>query len=270
MPNQLTLSRYKLTTFLACQRQFRVRYLDQLPWPAMPLDDRGETAVTRGHAFHQLVQRHYLGLTINPNTIDDGTLRRWWTIFNTHPPSLPQGQLLPEMSLTVPIDDFLLNGRFDLLIKGKNEQGTPFMHLFDWKTGKPQTESDLRHDWQTRLYLAMLAEGQQALWAADTAPLTPENIAITYWYVQEPDAPRTIQYSTTVHKQNWHDLQQILAQISTQLVSETWPRTEDLSHCQRCAYQAFCGRQDDGLLPIAVDENSELETAVSPIEPNSP
>jgi CRISPR/Cas system-associated exonuclease Cas4 (RecB family) len=270
MSDPLILSRSKLTTFLACQRQFRLRYLDRLPWPAMPLDERDETAVTRGQTFHQLVQRHYLGLTIHSDSIVDSTVRRWWTIFTTHPPALPEGQRWPEMSLTVPIGDFLLNGRFDLLVTSKIAQDVPFVHLFDWKTGKPQPISDLRHDWQTRLYLGMVVEGYQALDLEEKSQLLPENVAITYWYVQEPDSPRTIQYSAADHQKNWQEINQMLRDIAVQFNHPSWPLTDTLAHCRTCGYQIVCGRQDAGVETAVIDEARDWEFDPTPIAPDSP
>ena len=82
------------------------------------------------------------------------TLRGWWLTFVQYKPKLPHGRTLPELTLTIPIGRHLLHGRFDLLVVGEKED-SPFAQLYDWKTGKLPDETTLRHDWQTRLYLAM-------------------------------------------------------------------------------------------------------------------
>ncbi len=266
MSESLLLSRYKLTTFLACQRQFELRYLQKLPWPKRPLTEKDEALMARGQQFHQLLQRHFLGWEIEPNSIGDAQVRQWYLRFQQSGLQLPNGRVLTEMSLTIPIGAHLLNGRFDLLILGEHDAGKPTAHLFDWKTGKAQDESLLKQDWQTRLYLAMLAEGGSAILKENPNSLAPENISITYWYVTDPEQPRTIQYSAAQHTQNWQDLNMLVTQIESQIAQGDWPLTDDLTQCQVCAYQTICQRQRAGVAdPILEDEEEQAdvwETAV--------
>ncbi|MCP4424745.1 MAG: PD-(D/E)XK nuclease family protein [Chloroflexi bacterium] len=262
MTETLTLSRYRLATFLACQRRFQLRYLRRLSWPAAPLDERLETIRTRGEAFHRLLERHFLGLPISPETIADVEVRRWFSLFQNSGLQLPAGERFPESRLTIPVNEHFLNGRFDLLIRHDN-----VAHIFDWKTGRPQTVANLRRDWQTRLYLAMLAESGQAL----GQQLDPDQIAITYWYVNDPAAPRTIQYNQTWHKQNWTDIQEIVAQIDAQLAQDEWPLTDDLALCRPCAYRSYCDRQDqDTERTITEESEEEIRETDLFLEPNLP
>ncbi len=258
MNDALLLSRYKLITFLACRRRFQLRYLAEAAWPAAPLAVADEARLGLGQQFHQLVQRHFLGLKIEPATIDDRTLRGWWLTFERFLPQLPHGRALPELTLTIPIGQHLLHGRFDLLIIGETD-GRAFAHLYDWKTGRQPDETTLRHDWQTRLYLAMLAEGGQALWGEGQTPLLPEQISLTYWYVTAPTKPHTFVYSPAWHKQNWTEIRAIVAQIEAQPnTGGVWPLTEDRAQCRVCAYQALCGRQE-----VDTPALSATEVAVS-------
>jgi hypothetical protein len=260
MSDSLLFSRTKFATFLACQRRFQLRYLRQLPWPDAPLSEQAEQVQGRGQQFHQLLERHFLGLPVEPNEIGDGVVRGWWLAFQSSGLRLPNGRSLPELSLTIPVAGHLLNGRFDLLITDNRQA-----HIFDWKTGRPQPESRLRHDWQTRLYLAMIAESGDAL----GAKFVPEQIAITYWYVSEPDVPRTIGYSHVEHKQNWAEIQQLVTQIESQLALDEWPLTDDWGECRVCAYQAYCGRQAAGTAELPPNEDEE-EIITLQLEPNIP
>jgi CRISPR/Cas system-associated exonuclease Cas4 (RecB family) len=253
MTETLLLSRYKLDTFLTCQRRFHLRFRRQLPWPDRPLADRWAEGRERGEQFHRLLERHFLGLTVTAEAIEDVELRRWWSLFQRslfqRHVKLPEGETHPERSLTVPVGRHVLNGRFDLLILSPTGA-----HIFDWKTGQPRSEADLGHDWQTRLYLAMLAEGGAALGHV----YQPDQIAITYWYVNDPAAPRTIRYNPAWHEQNWTDVQAIVGQIDAALVQDVWPLTDDLAHCRQCAYQAYCGRQEAGeAVPDESDEATD-------------
>ncbi len=269
----LTFSRYQLAAFLVCQRRFQLRYLQRLPWPSAPMDERTESAVFRGQQFHQLLQRHFLGLAVTADSIEDPDLQRWWVTFMRHNPVKKAGLLpgehrfLPELTLTLPIGQgHLLTGRFDLLVIGE-VAGEPFAHLFDWKTGKPQKTADLQQDWQTRLYLGMLAEGGGAL-LENGRSLSPHHLHLTYWYVQEPDTPRTLHYSLGQHQQNWAELQTLVGQIETQLAHQEWPLTNDLTHCRDCVYQMLCQRQAAGTTEKTVEELEE--TTQTQLEPELP
>ncbi|MBK8903370.1 MAG: PD-(D/E)XK nuclease family protein [Anaerolineaceae bacterium] len=259
MDTRLSLSQYKLATFLACQRRFQLRYLRRLPWPATPLPERTEQLLQHGQEFHQLVEQHFLGLPVTPSTIPNEQVRQWWQAFVTHSPvpELPTNtRFLPETGLTVPLGNHLLYGRFDLLVLGKDEQERPFAHVFDWKTGRPADAATLKSRWQTRLYLALLAEGGSAFWSQN-GQLSPEQISLTYWYVQEPAAPVTIGYSAGEHQANWADLQQIAARLDEASAANTWPLTDDWSECRECAYQIYCGRQGAGTAVPEIDEAEE-------------
>ena len=260
--DNFVFSRGKLTDFLACQRRFQLRYLQHIPWPSVPLDAETEAQVERGRQFHQLIERHFLGLPIH---VEDKTVRFWWTQFQKHAPSFPEGDFLPELTLTVPIGGHVLTGRFDLLVLGRGANGRYHAHIYDWKTGQAQPESRLREDWQTRLYLAMLAESGNALHEklnTDKSELLSsdniaDSIAITYWYVTEPDTPRTIHYSTQWHTQNWADITHLITQITQH--PEIWPLTDDWAQCRYCAYQSFCERQETAAMPPSLpDEEPDL------------
>ncbi|MCA9916682.1 MAG: PD-(D/E)XK nuclease family protein [Anaerolineales bacterium] len=262
MNNRQTLSQYKLANFLACQRRFQLRSLRRLPWPASPLSERTEQVLQQGQDFHQLLERHFLGLNISLTGIEDGRLQQWWHAFQSHNPvkNVPNNaRFLPETGLTVPLGNHLLYGRFDLLAIGEDEQKQPFAHVFDWKTGRPIAAADLQTRWQTRLYLALLVEGGSAFWPQDVS-LAPEQIRLTYWFVQEPDAPVTIGYSAAEHAANWAELQQVAAQLDEAFAADIWPLTEDWSQCRECAYQLYCGRQGVGTAVPELDEAEEPDT----------
>lgn len=267
-PNSLILSRPRLTAFLACPRRFQLRSLQQLPWPNIPDDERSSETLLRGQQFHLLMERHFLGLDIPLDSIGDTKVSTWYQAFKASNLSIPNGRFLPEHRLTVPVGKHLLLGRFDLLVVGEVE-GEPFAHIYDWKTGKAQHESVLRQDWQTRLYLALLAEGGGALWQNGRSP-QPAHISMTYWYAAEPENPRVIQYNDNEHKRNWEEIQAVVAQIDTHLDRDQWPLTEDLAHCRQCAYQVYCGRQEASGRVLGDAEDSLDDEQDWFLEPNLP
>ena len=117
----------------------------------------------------------------------------------------------------------------------------------------------------------MLAESGSAL-TADDSSLHAAQIALTYWYVDDPLEPRTISYSQEQHDQNWAEIKELVSEIDICLEQEQWPLTDNWSHCRKCAYQAYCGRQEAGssartLAEEALDYDFEIELFIEPESP---
>lgn len=262
MDERLTLTQTHLYTFHACPRRFYLRFLRRAPWPEAPLGKAQEEAYDRGRRFHRRVERFFLGLPADEEEENDPVLRVWWDTFRAQGPALPGGRRFAEVGLTVPIGGHFLTGRFDLLIVGPDESGTPSAHIFDWKTGDPRPVERLRAAWQTRVYLAVLAEGGNALAAEAAEAFAPDRLTLTYWYVADPQRPRAIAYDAATHRRNWRELEAIVAQIEQLLgqnTEEAWPLTDDLTECRRCAYRALVGRQDAGAAePPLADEDEDI------------
>lgn len=278
MRESLLLDQTALTTFEACPRRFQLRYMERLPWPSSPLDLKQSLAVERGRQFHRLVERHFLGLPVDSEAIKDDVVRDWWQRFAHSNLAVPYGKRWPEHRLTIPVADNFLNGRFDLLVLGE-EDGKPFAQLFDWKTSRPRSVADLKSAWQTRLYLALIAESGQALFPEGRS-LTPDRISLTYWYPREADQPRVLTYSEEEHRQNWLAIQELVAEIQELLAAiaasdpeEKWPLTDDWGRCRRCLYQTYCGRQEAGTAGVLIAEEEDsadmIDTAVL-LEPLTP
>ena len=266
----LTLSQARLLAFLTCRRRFQLRYLDQLSWPDIPLVPQQRSAVEQGQKFHQLLERFFLGLPINELDITDRQLRMWWKSFQEFVLPLPSGRALPELRLTVPIGRHFLTGRFDLVIID-SEKDQPLIHIYDWKTSRPRPMVELQDDWQSKLYLAMMAESKNAL-IKESGMLRPEQITLTYWYVADPQTARTITYSQKQHEQNWAEIQELMAEIESCLKTGLWPLTDNWSHCRSCTYWAYCGRFEAGTpQKVLAEELARYEVDPLPfLEPESP
>jgi hypothetical protein len=254
----LTLTQAHFYTFRACPRRFYLRYLARVPWPEAPLGTAQEEAYDLGHRFHRRAERHFLGLADDEES--DPTLRVWWDTFHAQGPPLPAGRRFVEAGLTVPIGNHFLTGRFDLLIVGADGSGQPAAHLFDWKTGDPRPLDRLRAAWQTRVYLAVLAQGGAALLPEAADAFAPDRLSLTYWYAADPEQPRVVAYDAATHRRNWAEMERIVAEIDRLMAAgtaEAWPLTDDLAECRRCAYQALTGRLGMGeadLEPLDEDE----------------
>ena len=262
---QLLLSRYKLEAFWVCQRRFQLRYISRLRWPNTPVSQGLEEAFFQGELFHRLLEQFLLGLMQELPEDVSADIRHWWHTFQTNPPLFPIGKRYPELSLSVPLGNHFLFGRFDLLILNENEA-----HIFDWKTERePRSFEKLRDDWQTRLYFTMVMEGSRAL----GYQYTPEQIKMTYWFARAPEKSVTIGYTESQHRENWATLLATTERIEQRLLTPlaVWPLTDNWATCQECGYQNYCGRRRDSAeSPLASAQLLEEEQLPIELEPPAP
>lgn len=261
------LSRYKLQTFLACQRRFQLRFVTRLPWPASPYSDELQQSMARGLRFHRLLEQHYRGMTaILPDGSDEQVVR-WWRTFQSHPPSLPNGDAFPEFNLSVLVGGMRLFGRIDLLILTEDEA-----HIVDWKTERqPRTKQALADDWQSRLYLSMLVAGGEAV----GRQYRPEQVKMTYWFANAPEQSITLAYTQAAHAKTWAELTATAERIERRMAAPhaIWPLTDNLRHCRYCDYHAYCGRSPGTEAAPAVDwemvadDSAENELTLAPPPP---
>ncbi len=235
----LTLSRSRLSAFLACRRRFQLSVIEPLVWPPPPRSVMLELAQWRGKQFHLLLERHFRGFPPAAAPIADHQVAAWQRRFREQAPPMPAGERLVEYSLTVPLGDFFLTGRFDLLIVDGQQA-----HIFDWKTeNNPRSAAELSADFQTVLYLAMAVEGSHGIHPGG-AEIDPDQLHISYWYVNRPDQSVTIGYNAATHQKNWARLTQVAADLAAQIAADEpiWALTENESHCAACLYRIYCGK----------------------------
>ncbi len=231
MDETLVLSFSRLAAYLACQRRFQLRYLYKLLWPAPTIDPDREMRLLLGQAFHRMIHRHLIGLPVADQLAAEPELRVWWECFLANGPALPAGKRLPEITVTAPLGRHVLTGRFDLVIISQEK-----LYLFDWKSDRQRrTEKALKDDLQSRVYLALAAEGTSAL----GQEVEPEQISLTYWNVNDPERPVTIGYNKVEHDRNWRFLTELANRIEGQAL---FPLTDDLAECRRCLFQIVCQR----------------------------
>ena len=125
----------------------------------------------------------------------------------------------------------------------------------------------MSEDLQTRLYLALATEGSEGL----DSPLAPEQVALTYWYVNDPGSSVTLEYSRVQHDAVWGYLSRLADELDQQVAGGgVWPLTDDLGHCAHCAYQLLCDRQVDRLDLSEWEPDDEALSLVeaASLEPN--
>ena len=258
----LHLSQGLLNLFEICPRKFQHLYLDQLSLPIVP--DQQER-FDWGSRFHLLMQQRELGLLEAGESTDsdeetlhqaiEAIVRAAPELFQSAPMTLRQS----EHHRTLEFEGYLLTVIYDLLVV--NDQQA---QILDWKTyPRPQNSRRLAQNWQTRLYPFVLAE---------TSDYTPEQISMTYWFVQAKQAGRAkqtqpqslrIAYTEKLHQQTAQDLAHLLRQLTHYLEryqthAEPFPQVSLSSReCDTCAFALRCQRgdsQSDRPEPVATLE----------------
>lgn len=234
----LHLSQGHLNLLEACPRKFQHTYLEQLNSPS---DPEHEEKQTLGSRFHLLMQQREMGLPIDSFLQVDTQLQSWMSAFATAAPEIinpsdHQAFRESEYYRTLQIQDYLLTVIYDLLIANSKQA-----QILDWKTyPKPQNKSKLANNWQTRLYLYVLAE---------TSTYLPEDISMTYWFVQSEGKPQKISfsYSTAQHQKTAKQLHQLLNLLTKCLedyqINKLFPQVrENSKNCDYCQFAARCDR----------------------------
>ena len=253
------LSQGHLSLLDACPRKFQHRYLDRLE-TSVGLENNSHQQL--GSQFHQLMQQRALGLEIAPLLATEPRLQAWFDAFVQTPPPMIEGERESEHQRLCWQEGYVLVAIYDLLIQGPEQA-----QIIDWKTYVlPKRADRLRHHWQTRLYLYLLAE---------TSDYRPEQLSMTYWFADASTRPEamtnflTFPYSSTWHEQTQQDLSQLLTMLSQgllayetgqamQQVALTAGKCESPNH--RCEFAERCQRR------LQEDEAVALRDALADID----
>ena len=229
------LTRSRLQALIDCRRRFWLQWIRRLPWPAAGRPPGAEQALARGREFHRLMERHFLGLAIEPV---DPDLQPWWAAWQSHPLPLPPGRARPEITLTAPEAGERLLARYDLLVVPDDPAETVL--IVDWKTtARARARVALQADIQTRLYPYVLVAGGAAVAGRD---LQPEEVELVYWQAAAPAEPVRFRYSAVEHRANRREIRTLIDRAHG-LQAEAMPAgSDELRVCARCPYRTYCGR----------------------------
>jgi hypothetical protein len=279
----VTLTQGHLKLLERCPRRFQYTYLDQLAAPTDPAVLQRQQWGTR---FHLVMQQRELGLSIAPLLAQEPDLEAAVQALLTTAPDLfaaessspnpanPEGGSeesyfrQSEHRRSLAFNGHGLTVVYDLLIMTPT-QG----QIIDWKTHRhPPSAAQLAQDWQTRLYLYVLAE---------TTVLAPEQLAMIYWFVQPPRLPASVEglsasadqrpiqashismtYSTAEHHRTEHDLRCLTDQLN-RFLNET-PHAfskvkESEGQCLRCPFAVRCQRSSDQYTSLAAMTVLDIE-----------
>jgi hypothetical protein len=235
----LRLSQAQLNLLETCPRKFQNTYLEQLRPPTKP---EYEEKQLLGSRFHLLMQQREMGLKIRSFLETDSQLESWMRAFAITAPDIltpaNDSEIFRESEhlRTLQVENYLLSAIYDLLIADKEKA-----EILDWKTyRRSPNKRKLQNDWQTRLYLYVLAE---------SSDYPPENISMTYWFVQSESKPHSIKfsYSSLQHQQTEKKLNRHLNNLTKWLQGyqqgEQFPQIPEGSKtCNYCQYASRCER----------------------------
>ncbi len=248
----LRLSQRHLKILETCPRQFEHIYFDRLTAPISPVQ---QVKTQLGSDFHLLMQQRELGLPIEPILARLPQLNGWMQAILTTAPELfqtdnPQIWRESEQVRTLAMDNYLFTVIYDLAILQPDRAD-----IIDWKTYPlPKYKKDLDREWQTRLYLYVLAE---------TSAYLPKQISFTYWFIQSTPQPKSVRISYTLsqHRQTQADLRALLSKLTNYLTAyeakgEPFPQVAaSTGSCHYCSFAARCGREQH--------QESESSTQIS-------
>ncbi|MGK7942384.1 MAG: PD-(D/E)XK nuclease family protein [Crocosphaera sp.] len=249
----IRLSQAHLNSLQVCPPQFQRLYIEQL---ASPISPDIQENVLWGKQFHQLMQQHFLGLSIDAFLSENQELKPvvealLYEVNQQHEMTSNVWREA-EHYRVLEKDNYLLTAIYDLLIIKENQA-----EILDWKTYlKPQNKKKLAKNWQTKLYLYLLTE---------TSNYSPEQISMTYWFVKIPHQPQslTFQYSQELHQKNEQDLQYLLTNLN-QYWLDLNQENRQFPHLKNCEsscpyYQLFSSEKDpDDELLLNIDEIEEI------------
>lgn len=234
-------SQSSLAAYSTCPRSFALRYLQKLSWPAVvtePVLER-EKHLENGKRFHLLIQQYLAGMPAETvtRTINDDTLQVWWNNFiNYNPLQNQEGRKLAEFTLSTRVHGFALDAKYDLLIVHHDHSFT----IFDWKTNKSiPSAGKLENTLQTMVYRFVLAQSGSCL-IGGSEPL-PENIRMVYWYVEYPDQPVDLLYSSATLEKDSKRISTLIQEIDS-LPLDAFSMTTNQKICELCQYRSYCDR----------------------------
>jgi hypothetical protein len=228
MNSYYPLSQGDLHLLEICPPQFEKIYWHKQPEPRhLKYQEKAQW----GKSFHLLMQQYNLGLNIENLSI-------------AHPELVHQAQALiaktqniwqapeiifrqAEYQVNYTIENFIFTVIYDLLVFFPDQA-----IIMDWKTYRePQNKEKIINNWQTKLYLYVLAEKFN---------YTPEQISFDYWFVTSAAKIEqySIAYSTSFHEQIKQELNTLLNKFKL-LVNNFYGQNISFPHadnCEQCPY----------------------------------
>lgn len=250
LPKDFIFSQSSLQDYVDCPRRFQLRYLQHQRWPAAEVDEQleFEQRMKQGERFHHMVHQHLVGVPAEVllQRLQDEELKRWFEDY-LKLDLLKIAQRYPEMSLSIPLGEFFLMAKFDLLLVSPEHRAL----IVDWKTS-PQAprRSILEQRLQTIVYRYVLAKGGEDF--NEGQAFDPEQIIMLYHYLETGQSQRFVYDAEQLaHAEDY--LLRLIHEIQSR---PDFPLTPQESACRFCVYRSLCNR---GTQAGSLDEMEEVE-----------
>jgi hypothetical protein len=257
-----TFSQSSLQDYLDCPRRFQLRYVQDMPWPAVDAEPLSQVEHRQQEAllFHRMVQQHYLGIPPAALAQMAATpdLARWWNHFTAAAPDLSGWRLSTEKALACRVGSHRLLCKYDLVAVRDGKA-----LIYDWKTFARRPKNEwLAARMQTKVYSAMLVQAGAEL--NEARPFAPSDVSMIYWFAEFPDDPAAFQYDVQHYTRDWQFVEGLVREIAD---ASEFPLTDDPGRCRFCTYRSLCGRgQSAGTDPDFESEHMGAGRAASGLE----
>ncbi len=243
IPIDFDFTQSNLQDYVDCAYRFYLRYIMNIKWPALLVDDaiEFEARAQTGARFHRLIQQYLSGVPeerITDMAITDPTpeVSAWWHGFLTHVPPLLTGKRFVETTLSAILNGYRLIAKYDLVMVGE-EDG---LIIFDWKTTQRQPKKEtLLKRIQTRLYPLVLTLSGHDL--NNGQPVPPEKIRMNYWFSSQPESLVSTYYDPDSFLRDQAYFSNLIDEIRKKEPAD-FLRTDDLKKCHYCVYRSHCDR----------------------------
>jgi CRISPR/Cas system-associated exonuclease Cas4 (RecB family) len=247
LPEGFLFSQSNLQDYADCQRRFQLRYLLHQAWPAVEAEPylENERRIDQGARFHKIVRQFLIGLPedqIKRSITHDEIMNSWWNNFikayregNLTLLKDKANQHLEEMTLSVPVGEFRLIAKYDLLIFQPDGR----VVIFDWKTSQNHPKRRwLAERMQTHVYPFVLVGAAQSLLEVE---IDPKYIEMVYWFANQPDQLERFAYDDNSYREDGRLLSNLISTIA-QKTEPVFPLTPDIKRCLYCTYRSLCNR----------------------------
>lgn len=202
------LTQESLTLLENSPQKFQQLYLEKKEMPEPAIDNQRQDI---GNDFHTIMKQLLMGLPVSSLLSNYPYLHHWVEGLKKAAPYIftpASSEELKECEYpcTLMVEGHLLSVVYDMLIASAERA-----QIVEWTTSKmPSKPQFIRDNWQTRLYLYVLAS---------LGDYKPEEISMTYWFVQSEDLPQslTLNYDTVQYKQTKLHLVQLIKQLNNWL-----------------------------------------------------
>ncbi len=267
LPDGFLFSQSNLQDYVDCQRRFQLKHILHQAWPAVEAEPyiENERLIDRGMKFHRIVRQYLSGVTAEQVALSirsDETMQRWWENFLASAKSgllstmnEPGIRHYEEISLSVPIAQFRLIAKYDLLVIYPDGR----LQIFDWKTA----ENHPRRRWlterlQTHVYPYVLAGAGVGLLPGRA--IEPGQVEMIYWFTNQPEQPERFPYSPAAYREDNRYLPDLVSTISHK-GEKIYPLTPDVRRCLFCTYRSLCNRG------VSAGDMTHLEEWLEPETP---